>query len=199
MGYPSVENAIAMIKGGDIMKVTERDFRIAHDIWGKDVTSLRGKTRKKASAVADQSIRTIPISQQQQVLSVDITFVDSIPSLVAVATPLDLVFAVSLKSTDMDKPQRTATAVKARLEDMLGTMSGQGFKVTTIFSDGEGAVGKVKNHLNGMGIELDISGAGGHVARVERKIQMIKERARCHMTGRLPFTITGLGISMHTC
>ena len=29
MGYPSVENAIAMIKGGDNMKVTERDFRIA--------------------------------------------------------------------------------------------------------------------------------------------------------------------------
>ena len=45
-----------------------------------------------------------------------------------------------------------------------------------------------------MGIELDISGAGGHVARVERKIQMIKERARCHMTGRLPFTLTGLGV-----
>jgi hypothetical protein len=44
MGYPSVENAIVMIKGGDNMKVTERDFRVAHDIWGKDVTSMRGKT-----------------------------------------------------------------------------------------------------------------------------------------------------------
>jgi hypothetical protein len=84
MGYPSVENAIVMIRGGDNMKVTERDFRVAHDIWGKDVTSMRGKTKKKSTAVADISIRA-PVIQKQQVLSVDIMFVDSIPSLVAVA------------------------------------------------------------------------------------------------------------------
>ena len=72
-----------MIKGDDNMKVTGRDFRIAHDIWGKDVTSLRGKTRKKSTAVADQTTRTIPVAQQQQVLSVDIMFVDSIPSLLS--------------------------------------------------------------------------------------------------------------------
>jgi Reverse transcriptase (RNA-dependent DNA polymerase) len=195
MGYPSVENAIVMIKGGDNMRVTERDFRIAHDIWGKDVTSLRGKTKKKTTAIADMTIRA-PIVQKQQVLSIDIMFVDSIPSLIGVATPLDLVLAVSLKSTDMDKAQRTAAAIKDGLDTMVGTMSSQGFAITAIFSDGEGAVGKIRNHLNSLGIELDISGAGGHVARVERKIQMIKERARCHMTGRLPFTLTALGISM---
>jgi hypothetical protein len=93
MGYPTVENAIVMIRGGDNMKVTERDFRVAHDIWGKDVTSMRGKTKKKLTAVTDISIRA-PVIQKQQVLSVDIMFVDSIPSLVAVATPLDLVLAV---------------------------------------------------------------------------------------------------------
>jgi hypothetical protein len=62
MGYPSVENAIVMIKGGDNMKVTERDFRVAHDIWGKDVTSMRGKTKKKSTPVADLTIRA-PIAQ----------------------------------------------------------------------------------------------------------------------------------------
>ena len=195
MGYPSVENAIVMVKGGDNMKVTERDFRIAHDIWGKDVTSMRGKTKKQTTPIADLTIR-VPIVQKQQVLSIDIMFVDSIPSLVGVATPLDLVLAVSLKPTDMDRAQRTAAAIKDGLDTMVGTMTGQGFAIVTIFSDGEGAVGKVKHHLNSLGIELDISGAGGHVARVERKIQMIKERVRCHVTGRLPFTLTALGISM---
>ena len=47
-----------------------------------------------------------------------------------------------------------------------------------------------------MGIEVDISGAGGHVARIERKIQMIKERVRAHICGRLPFTLTLFGLSM---
>jgi hypothetical protein len=195
MGYPSVENAIVMIKGGDNMGVTERDFRVAHDIWGKDVTSLSGKTRKMATSIADISIRA-PIVQKEQVLSVDIMFIESIPSLVAVSTPLDLFLAVSLKPSDMDRAQRTAEVIKAGLDDMVGTMTGQGFAVTTIFSDGEGAIGKLKYRLNSRGIELDISGAGGHVARIERKIQMIKERARCHMTGRLPSTQTALGISM---
>jgi hypothetical protein len=79
---------------------------------------------------------------------------------------------------------------------MVGTMIGQGFSVSMIFSDGEGALGKLKTHLNMLGIELYISSAGGHVARIERKIQMIKERIRAHMTGRLPFTLTFLGIAM---
>jgi hypothetical protein len=57
-----------MIRGGDNMGVTERDFRIAHDIWGNDVTSMRGKTKNRATAVADMSVRA-PLVQKQQVLS----------------------------------------------------------------------------------------------------------------------------------
>jgi hypothetical protein len=53
-----------MIRGGDNMGVTERDFRIAHDIWGKDVTSMRGKTKKRATAVAAMSVRA-PLVQKQ--------------------------------------------------------------------------------------------------------------------------------------
>jgi hypothetical protein len=98
-----------MIRGGDNTKVTDRDFRVAHDIWEKDVTSMRGKTKKRSTAVADISI----------VLSVDIMFVDSISSLVAVATPLDLVLVVPLKSSDMGKSQRTAAAVLIGLDDMI--------------------------------------------------------------------------------
>jgi hypothetical protein len=56
MGYPSVDNAIDMIRGSDNMKVTERDFRVAHDTWGKDVTSMRGKTKKKATAIVQSEL-----------------------------------------------------------------------------------------------------------------------------------------------
>ena len=195
MGYPSVENAIAMIKGGDNFGVSEEDFRIADAIWGKDITSMRGKTRKSATPAADIRIAA-RVVQQQQVLSVDIMFVESIPSLIAVSTPLDLVQAVTLKTADMSKPQRIAQAVKHGLDEILSTLRSTGFDVTVMMSDGEAAIGKLKPYLLALGIEIDVSGAGGHVARVERKIQMIKERIRCHMTGRLPFTFTGLGISM---
>ena len=39
MGYPSVKNAISMIRGGGNMKVTESD------LGSKDITSMRGKTK----------------------------------------------------------------------------------------------------------------------------------------------------------
>jgi hypothetical protein len=47
------------------MKVTERDFRVAHDIWVKDVTSMGGKTKKKATAIADITVRT-PVVQKNR-------------------------------------------------------------------------------------------------------------------------------------
>ena len=63
-------------------------------------------------------------------------------------------------------------------------------------SDGEGAVGTIKDDLNLLGIEVDLSGAGGHVSRVERRIRTIKERVRAYMSHELPFTLTALGIAM---
>ena len=63
-------------------------------------------------------------------------------------------------------------------------------------SDGEGAIGKIKDDLNLLGIEVDVSGAGGHVARIERKIQTVKERVRAHISHQLPFTLTTLGVAM---
>ena len=59
-------------------------------------------------------------------------------------------------------------------------------------SDGEGAIGKMRLELMALGIEVDVSAAGGHVARIERRIQMVKERARAHINGRIPFTPTEL-------
>ena len=49
--------------------------------------------------------------------------------------------------------------------------------------------------LQMLGIEVDVTGAGGHVARIERRIQMIKERVRAHICGRLTFTLSFLGMS----
>ena len=65
-----------------------------------------------------------------------------------------------------------------------------------IMSDGEGAIGAITADLNQLGVEVDVSGAGGHVARIERKIQTVKERVRAHMSHQLPFTLTTLGVAM---
>jgi hypothetical protein len=100
MGFPSVDKAIPMVETGSNFDVTGRDFKIADSIWGKDVASAKGKTKKRASPVADINVGPT-IVQQQQVLGIDVMFIDKIPILIGVASPLGLTIATSLVSLDL--------------------------------------------------------------------------------------------------
>ena len=52
---------------------------------------------------------------------------------------------------------------------------------------GEGSIGSVATDLKMLGIEL---------SRVERRIRTIKERVRPHISHKLPYSLTTLGIAM---
>jgi hypothetical protein len=97
MGYPSVQQAIAMVESGVNFDTTAHDFRIAEAIWGADIASLKGKTRNLGAVPADMVIAPI-IEQQYQVLSIDIMFIDGVATLVGLASPLGLTTAATLAS-----------------------------------------------------------------------------------------------------
>ena len=63
-------------------------------------------------------------------------------------------------------------------------------------TEGEGAIGKLTPYLNALGIEVDVSAAGGHVAPVERRIRVIKERFRAHMAHHFPYGLSTLCLTM---
>ena len=194
MGYPPVEMAIAMIRGGNYFSVSETDFRNAHTISQTLTPASVGKLTRSSPA-ADISLTPAP-AQQQQVLSVDIMYLNNTSILIAVSTPLDMTLAVSLIRLDTGKTSRAAAVVKPALAQMITILKFRNFLMQLIMSDGEGAIGKMRfghRHLMALGIEVDVSAAGDHVARIERRIQMVKERARAHIWGRLPFTLTELG------
>jgi hypothetical protein len=71
---------------------------------------------------------------------------------------------------------------------MITETKKRNFDVTVIQSDGEKSVGSMKYELHELGIDLDISGPGQHVARVERMIRVVKERVRIYMS-TLPYTM----------
>lgn len=195
MGYPSVNEAIATVQNGSNFDVTSLDFQIADAIWGPDLGSLKGKTTKKATRQADITVGK-SIVQTEQILAVDIMFVDGVPSLIGVSTPLDLTLAVSLTSFETSKASRAAAVIKKGLVEMVSTLRSRNFLVKTIMTDGEGSIGAVSSELKMLGIEVDISGAGGHVSRVERRIRTIKERVRAHISHKLPYCLSTLGIAM---
>lgn len=89
MSFPHIQKAIAIATRGVDFTVTAADFRVAQDIWGSNIASLKGKTRKMLTNIAELSIDS-QIVQREQILSVDIMYVEGIPSLTGLATPLDL-------------------------------------------------------------------------------------------------------------
>jgi hypothetical protein len=78
MGFPSVKDAIDMVTTGTNFEVTGKDFQEADSIWGKDIASIIGKTTRRTTNVANMEVKR---SQQQQILSVDIMFVDKLPCM----------------------------------------------------------------------------------------------------------------------
>jgi hypothetical protein len=123
--------------------------------------------------------------------------VEGVQILVGVAHPLDLTMATDLHSVDMGRSSRAAATVRKGLELFLGILSAHNFQTSVIMSDGEGAIGKLSVELNVLGVEVDISGAGGHVSRIERKIRTVKQNVRAHMaSGVIPFVLSTLSIIM---
>lgn len=173
MRFPPVIQAMNIVGRGRNFDVTARDFMVADAIYGKDIASMKGRTTKSATKIADITIGAA-IVQQEQILSIDIMYVDGVASLIGLASPLDLTMAVSLLSFDTLQSSRSAVVVKKGLDGFISTLASRNFVTRLIMSDGEGAIGAIKDDLNSLGIEVDVSGAGGHVARIERRIRTVR-------------------------
>ena len=61
---------------------------------------------------------------------------------------------------------------------VMGRCRAKSFVVNTLLTDGEGAVAKMTDELQLMGIRVNPTGAGSHVPIVENKIKTMKERVR---------------------
>ena len=123
-------------------------------------------------------------------------FIDKTVTLIGMATPLGLTIAYSLNHLDINKAVRAASNIKRGIDHFVTTLASQNFRIKIIMSDGERGVSSLIPELEALGIGVDISGAGGHVARVERRIRVIKERLRSHVAYHLPFTLSSIGIAM---
>ena len=130
---------MSIVNSGSNFDITARDFQVADAIWGKDIASVKGETVKRATAIADITVST-KLVQRDQVLSIDIMFIDKLAILVGVSTPLGLTIAYSLNTADLKKPARTAALVKIRISHFIAVLAAQNFWTSVVMSDGEGAV-----------------------------------------------------------
>jgi len=149
-------------------------------IYGPELERLRGTTRKTKT----ESVKTDDIPKHIDVsltMDIDIMFVMGIPFLIAVIGPMSYTMVNLLGS-------RSLASVRKALLHFIGRCKAEGFEVRVLRSDGEGAVIKMTDELQNMGILVNPAGAGSHVPSVERKIGVVKGRVRGHIN-TLPFSI----------
>jgi hypothetical protein len=190
MAHSSKDSTIEFVEQGvKGLEVTTHDVQRGAAIWG-DVSyaSFKGKTKKQKTPAS--TIVVAPrVTQQQQILSVDVFFVYSMAFLLGILSPLGLVICVPLANRETEE-------IAAGLHTMIAVGKKRDFDIQFIASDGEGAVGKIKAELESVHkLTVDITGAGGHVKVIERMIQTVKSRVRCHVHD-LPFTMSKLLVTM---
>ena len=184
LGHPSSETARQLVSTGITgTAITASDITRAETIYGKSIHSLKGKSVKRSSkpAIPDLYERVIQI---EQTLCVDIFFIESLPFILGVFQPLGLIMARELNS----RGGVGIGNVHDGITQIIAEAKKRDFDIKLVQTDGEKSIGSMKYDLHEMGIDIDVSGAGQHVARVERMIRVVKERVRIY-SNTLPFTM----------
>jgi hypothetical protein len=174
LGYASSGQLVKLISQGKIhnINITPQDVARATDIWGPDLGSLKGKTTTHKAELEEEIIK-IGI-RSDQVMHIDLMFVNSITYLITVYMPLEYVVVVN------KVPKKDEQTLWNSLLSHINHIKKHGFNISMISVDGESAMSTqwFIDKVNAEGITLDVTGAGEAVSVVERKIRHIKEKVR---------------------
>ena len=148
---------------------------MAHEIWGKDISALKGKTaRSKPTHVAGDIVKIIreyKLLLKSVFIKADIFFVNGAPLFTTLSRKIDFLGISHLIGR---KVQNIFQAYKSLHRYYLR----RGFRITTLHADGEFV--PLKELIEGMpgGPYINLTGANEHVPEIERGIRVVKERSR---------------------
>jgi len=185
LGFPSMKDFKWVVQSNQILNcpVTVQDIDIAHKIWGKDIAALKGKTtRSKPIHVARDFVK-IPSEivklHKEVYLTLDLFFVNKIPFLLTLSR--NICFTTVNHLAD----RKLAHIFQAFLS-VYKLYLNRGFRIVTVHADGEFAPLQALIHDMPGGPMVNLASANEHVPEIERRIRVVKERARAHRHS-LPF------------
>ncbi len=153
---------------------TPKDISNARAIFGPSLPCTQGKWVRRTPERVEPVYVTIPaqlISINRYVtLAADVMFVSGLPFFVTLSRRVRYV-------TVQFVPRRTAAELANCLKQVITVYRRAGFICCTALMDGE--FEKVKKKVIDC-IEVNITARNEHVPEIERKIRVIKERARCY-------------------
>jgi hypothetical protein len=155
--------------------VTVQDIDAAHQIWGKSIAALKGKTtHSKPNVVAENLVeipREIMKLHHEVFLTADIFFVNKIAFLLSLSRKICFTQVNHLAS-------RKLVDVFKAFQEMYSVYLRRGFRITTLHVDGEFAPLQVLVNDMPNGPRVNLASANEHVPEIERRIRVVKEWCR---------------------
>ena len=169
-GYPSLKETIHMVNDGNVVgiQLSTKDVYRAYDIYGIPPAAIRGKqTKHKITRTeVDETLRE---QRTEQVLTTDVMKVCNQPYLISICEPLQLTITSNLQSEDAEQLGKA-------LQVQFSLLRSRGFKPVRVYTDPQRGFLPLVGNMGG--VEIDITGAGDHLDKVDAKIRRLKELIR---------------------
>jgi hypothetical protein len=177
MYYPADSALIRTLTKGAMLEcpVTGKDVVTATGVYGKDVASLKGKTRDMGP-VGDYRVMVPKMMRKQQIIYGDEFHWRGVHFILFVSKPLDLILVQWLVKSNLEHMTKATLAVCNR-------MKARGFEVTEIVVDPAKELAQMEGKIP---YNVSTVGSRAHVTDAEVQIRTVKERLRSSTHG-LPF------------
>jgi hypothetical protein len=177
LSYPSMKDFKLVIRSNQIKDcpVTIQDIDFAMNIWGKNIAALKGKTtQRKTHPVARDFVKVTKELfklHKEVFLKTDIFFVNKIPFFLTLSR--NICFTAVNHLADKTVPQ-----IFKAFKEMYQYYLQRGFHITTVHADGEFAPLKTLIEAMPSGPMVSLASDNEHVAEIEGRIWVVKERCR---------------------
>ena len=175
--YPADSALVRTITKGAMVEcsVTGRDVVLATEVYGKDVASLKGKTKDRKPQHFTKLL--VPLmSQKEQVVYADVFHWRQVNFIIFIIKPLRLVMVQWLPK--LDTPN-----VKAAVMTVCNKIEARGYTVQEVVVDPFKSLASLAGLLPR---NITVVGSRAHVADAEVEIRTVKERVRSSTHG-LPY------------
>jgi hypothetical protein len=181
LGYPSERDALEVLRAGNIRNIpySADDVRRFYTIYGTQVEVIRGKTTKKHADPRIMKDEGAKLQLTNQDLVMDVMHVAGEKFLVSLCTPLGLLLVCHLQSQSIQE-------LGSGLQKHVNTLRSRGFEAKKVMVDPHKSFQALQGSFPG--VEIDPTGAGDHLDKVDTKIKGLKE-LMCSVVSGLPYRL----------
>jgi hypothetical protein len=181
LGFPSLQDAVNLVRDGNVRNVPYEvdDVRRFFDIYGAQISALRGKTSRKHPKGAVMNDQTAKVQITHQVMVADVMHVCGEKFLVSISSPLEVLLVKHVKNLSTD-------SLGVALQAHINTLRSRGFEPERILVDPHKSLMALQGAYPG--VHIDPVGAGDHLDKIDTRIRRLKELMRS-VVDDLPYSL----------